>query len=141
MTQINAYLNFNGNTREAMTFYKECLGGELMLQTIEGSPFEARCPAGMMHQIMHSSLTRDGLILMASDMIAPDGLKQGNNISLSLNCTSEEEIRNFFSNLSEGGTIIEPLKAQFWGALFGCLTDKFGIRWMFNYDTKAAQSY
>jgi PhnB protein len=34
MTQINGYLHFNGDCREAMTFYRECLGGELSLQTI-----------------------------------------------------------------------------------------------------------
>jgi len=71
---------------------------------------------------------------MGSDMVGPDGLKQGNNISLSLNCSSEEEINSFFSKLSTGGKVIEPVKAQFWGAFFGCIEDKFGIRWMFNYD-------
>jgi len=137
MAQINAYLNFNGNTREAMNFYKDCLGGELTLQTIEGSPFEAQCPAAIKHQIMHSALNKEGLILMASDMIAPDGLHPGNNVSLSLNCLSEDEINTYYSSLSVGGKIIEPLKPQFWGAIFGCLTDKFGIRWMLNYDNNS----
>jgi PhnB protein len=117
-----------------MGFYKDCLGGELTLQTIAGTPFEARCPEGMEHQIMHSSLVKNSLILMGSDMIGPGGLIPGNNISLSLNCSSEEEINSFFSRLSSGGKILDPLKAQFWGALFGCVEDKFGIRWMFNYD-------
>jgi hypothetical protein len=39
--QINPYLKFNGNCREAMTFYKNCLGGELTLNTVAGSPMEA----------------------------------------------------------------------------------------------------
>jgi PhnB protein len=30
MVQIYPYLAFNGNYREAMTFYKECIGGELL---------------------------------------------------------------------------------------------------------------
>ena len=94
MTQISAYLNFNGNCRDAMTFYKDCLGGELMLQTVEGSPIEAQCPAGLKHQILHSSLTKNALILMGSDMVGPGGLKKGNNISLSLSCSSEEETNN-----------------------------------------------
>jgi len=29
-----------------------------------------------------------------------------------------------------------PLKEQFWGDKFGMLTDKFGIKWMFNCPTK-----
>jgi PhnB protein len=71
---------------------------------------------------------------MASDMNGPEGLHQGNNMALCVNCTSAEEINSYFDNLCEGGKVMEPLKEQFWGATFGALTDKFGIRWMFNYD-------
>jgi PhnB protein len=46
MTHINAYLNFNGQCREAMTFYQECLGGELVMQKISESPMAARVPFG-----------------------------------------------------------------------------------------------
>jgi PhnB protein len=42
MTQIHAYLSFNGNCREAMTFYRDCIGGELMLQPIKGTPVEGQ---------------------------------------------------------------------------------------------------
>jgi len=72
--------------------------------------------------------------LMGSDMAGPEGIISGNNIALSVNCSSEKEINEFFLRLSASGKIIDPLKEQFWGAIFGVLTDKFGIRWMFNYD-------
>ena len=136
MVQINAYLNFNGNCREAMTFYKDCLGGDLMLQTIEGTPMEAECPTAMKHHILHSSLTKGELLLMGSDIIGPEGFIKGNTMALSINCSSEDEIEMFFTNLSSGGQIIHPLARQFWGASFGVLTDRFGIRWMFNYDKR-----
>jgi PhnB protein len=134
MTQINAYLNFNGNCREAMSFYQECLGGELSLQPVEGTPMESQCPAAMKHHILHSSLAKNGLLLMGSDMTGPEGYVKGNTMSLSLSCSSEDEINTFFTNLSEGGQVIHPLVEQFWGAIFGVLTDKYGVRWMFNYD-------
>jgi len=126
---------FQWQCREAMTFYKECLGGELTLTTVRESTIATQCPAAMQDNILHSSLVRNGTsLLMASDMTAPDGFTQGNNIALSLNCSSEEEINTFFSKLSEGGKIIDPLKVQFWGALFAAFIDKFGIRWMLSYD-------
>lgn len=135
MTQINGYINFEGNCREAMTFYKDCLGGELNMQTVEGSPIEAQCPPSIKHQILHASLVKDGLLLMGSDMQEPGGnFIKGNNIALSLNCSSDEEIKTFFSKLSEGARISHNLMESFWGATFGVLTDKFGIRWMLNYD-------
>jgi PhnB protein len=134
MTQINAYITFNGNCREAMEFYKECLGGDLTMQTVGGSPIESQCPAGMKDDILHAMLAKNGMLLMASEMIGPEGYTKGTNIALSLNCSSEEEINRFFSKLSTGGKIIHNLRTEFWGAVFGVFTDKFGIRWMLNYD-------
>ena len=136
MTQINAYINFGGNCREAMVFYKDCLGGDLALQTVQGSPIEAQCPAEIQHQILHASLMKDSLVLMGSDMQGPEGFVNGNNIALSLSCSSEEEINRFFTRLSDGGKITHALMKSFWGATFGVLTDRFGIRWMLNYDRK-----
>ena len=134
MTQINAYIGFKGQCREAMTFYQECLGGDLMFQPIGGSPIESQFPAGLENEILHCALTKDGLLLMATDCIGPGGYTKGNNVALSLNCSSEDEIRAFYSKLSAGGQIMDPLKEQFWGALFGVFTDKFGIVWMLNYN-------
>ncbi|MFL5809928.1 MAG: VOC family protein, partial [Flavisolibacter sp.] len=92
MAQINAYLNFNGNCREAMSFYKDCLGGELMLQTVGDTPKEVQCPTAMKHQIMHSSLTKGQMLLMGSDMVGAEGFIKGNTMALSINCSSEDEI-------------------------------------------------
>lgn len=139
MAQINPYLNFQGNCREVMTFYKECLGGELAMQTVEGSPIEHQCPSFMKDQILHASLMKDSIMIMGSDMIGPEGYIFGNNVALSLSCCTEEEINTFFVKLSEGGKIIHPLRVEFWGAVFGVFTDKFGIRWMLNYDQNQKQ--
>lgn len=136
MTTINAYLTFNGNCREAMNFYKDCIGGELTIMPVAGSPVEAECPAAMKDSILHSTLIKESLVLMGSDMLGPGGLVHGNNVALSLNCSSEEEIDSFYASLSVGGTILDPLKIQFWGAKFGVFNDKYGISWMLNYDQK-----
>jgi len=135
MTQINAYLGFNGQCREAMNFYKDCLDAALTMQSVSETPMAAQCPESMKDHIMHAELKKNSLLLMATDM-APAGEEviKGNNFALSLSCSSEEEIHHFFDTLSAGGKIIEPVKQQFWGALFGVFTDKFGIRWMLNFD-------
>lgn len=134
MTQINAYLSFKGNCKEAMSFYKECLGGELTIQTLGGTPVESQCIGASKDDVLHSTLINNRLIIMGTDMEGPEGYTYGNNIALSVNCSTEAEIKKFFTKLSEGGHIIHPLSTQFWGATFGVLKDKFGIRWMFNYD-------
>lgn len=135
--QLNPYLNFNGNCREAMEFYKQALGGELQLQTVEGSPIEMQCPSGMKHHILHSMLTVDGAVIMGSDMIGPDGFIPGNTMAISVNCSSEPQIRDYYEKLRAGGQVIDELKKQFWGAWFGVLTDRFGVRWMLNWQETA----
>jgi PhnB protein len=134
MTQINSYLTFNGNCREAMTFYRDCLGGELNFQTIGESPLSDKMPTQMKDCILHATLTNDRLILLGSDMVGEKGLVKGNAVSLSLNCSSEEEIQSWYTKLSNAGFQNHPLENSFWGALFGDLTDKFGNHWILNFN-------
>ncbi len=133
MANINAYLTFNGNCREAMNFYKDCLGGELVFQTVGESPMCDSMPEQMKNAIMHSSLTNGALVIMATDMASPKGVVVGDNIALLLNCDSEEHARAAYGKLSEGGEQTHKLEPTFWGALFGDLTDKFGNHWLINY--------
>ena len=137
MTQINAYLTFNGNCREAMTFYKNCLGGDLSFQTVGDSPLSAKMPGRMKDCILHATLTKGTLVLMGSDMVAGQRLIKGNNVMLSLNCSSETEVKTFYKQLSEGGVANHQLEESFWGALFGDLTDKFGNYWILNFNKKS----
>ncbi|WMJ72364.1 VOC family protein [Cytophagaceae bacterium ABcell3] len=132
MTHIVPYLTFDGNCREAMNFYKSCLGGEVRFQTIAETDFADRCPAGMQQQIMHSELIVDHARLMASDMVQPEGLKPGNDMAISLDLDSEKNTKSIFEELSVGGTVIEPLKKAFGNALFGVLKDKYNKVWMFH---------
>jgi len=135
MAQITAYLTFNGNCREAMAFYKDCLGGELFLQTVGSSPMADKMPLHMKESILHSTLRHDGLVIMASDMCSDKGVVKGTNVTLCLNGTSEEEARQRYHQLSTGGEATHPLEHTFWGALFGELTDPFGIQWMINVES------
>jgi len=136
MATIQAYLTFNGNCREAMLFYKDCIGGKLTLQTIGESPLANKLPAKTKKSILHSTLEKKGLVLLGSDMVAESGLVKGNSVSLLLNCSSEKEIRQLYKKLSSGGTATHPLENTFWGALFGGLTDKYGNLWLLHFDKK-----
>lgn len=132
MTQINAYLSFDGNCREAMTFYRDCLGGELTLQTVAESPMADQWPPQAQESILHATLLNGSLMLMASDMGGPGKLVRGNTISLSLTCSDEDEIESCYANLSVGGQTTRPLH-EFFGGIIGLLTDKFGMNWLLYY--------
>jgi PhnB protein len=140
MTSINSYLTFNGNCREAMIFYKDCLGGELTFQTIGESALSEKMPKKIKDCILHSTLTKGSLILMGSDMVDEQGFVKGNNVSLSLNCSSEEEIKTYYTRLSNGGLQNHSLENSFWGALFGDLTDRYGNHWILSFYKKNDKS-
>lgn len=138
MATINPYLNFEGNTEEAFNFYKSVFGGEfLTLQRFKDTPESGKVPANEREKIMHVALPiGKGNILMATDALESMGQKLtfGNNFFISINAESEAEATKLFNGLSEGGTIEMPLQKTFWNAYFGMFKDKFGIKWMVNYD-------
>ncbi|MBI2632489.1 VOC family protein [Candidatus Pacearchaeota archaeon] len=137
MVQLNPYLRFNdGKCREAMNFYKEIFGGDLTFQTVGESPMSKEMPAEAQNKIMHATLKRGDFQFFASDMMR-DKATIGDNISLALNCESEEQIKTLFEKLKGGGEVFMPLEKAFWGGLFGMLTDKYGIEWMLNYQEKS----
>ncbi len=131
---IQPYLHFDENCREAMNFYQGLFGGELVLMPIGDSPAKDQFPKELHQQVLHASLKNGEFNIMASDMCGQGALNQGNSVQLSLDCSSEDEIKDLYQKLSEGGKILDDLKEQFWGALFAMVIDKFGVRWMLSYE-------
>jgi len=136
MATINTYLNFNGNTEEAFNFYKSVFGGAFTtVQRFKDSPGCEGMKTDDLDKIMHIALPVGGNILMGTDITAPMPPSTfGTAISLSIDAESEEEAKRLFNELSAGGIATMPLDKMFWDALFGMLTDRFGIQWMINYD-------
>lgn len=60
----------------------------------------------------------------------------GNNVHLSINGSESDKLTEFFNKLSEGGKVTMPLEKQFWGDVYGSLTDQFGVHWMVNISSK-----
>ncbi len=140
MAHLNPFVRFNdGKCREAMHFYKECLGGgELSFMTLGESPMAKESPKEQHHLIMHSTLKKDNWTLIGSDMMR-DKATLGDNVGLSLECESEKEINTIFNHLSKGGDVFMPVEEAFWGAFFGMVTDKYGVEWMLNCQIKEKQ--
>jgi PhnB protein len=128
MKALNTYLNFDGNAREAMEFYKTCLGAELDMMTFADSPMQV--PPGAETRVMHARLTNGSLTLMASDAMPGMPFQQGTNFSLTIECETPQEVDKLFAALSAGGKVIMPVQETFWASRFGMLTDKFGVNWM-----------
>jgi PhnB protein len=136
-TTVNPYLTFKGNCEEAFDFYKSVFGGEFDYVGRFGEmPSETPVPDSEKNKIMHVSLPISSETnIMGSDTSKAFGQvnNPGDNISLSVNASTEDEAKRIFGLLTEDGKTNMPLEKTFWGALFGMCTDKFGINWMINY--------
>jgi PhnB protein len=129
-SRLNPYINFTGNARQAMEFYKSIFGGTLTMNTF--GEYGA-ADTGHADKIMHAMLETDrGFTLMGAD--TPPGMEhvRGTNITVSLSGDDADELRNYWENLSSGGTVSVPLEKQMWGDEFGACEDQFGIPWMVN---------
>lgn len=135
--QLNAYLHFFDDARQAMEFYHSVLGGELTLSTF--GEYHASDDVAEQDKIMHAQLTTDaGFVLMASDTPASMGGTKGTNFSLSLSGDDEATLRRYFEELSAGGSVMMPLGESPWNDTFGMFTDKFDVKWMVSIAKPAA---
>lgn len=136
-SELNPYIAFKDNAREAMEFYKTVFGGNLRMSTFK--EYHASRDPSDDNKIMHAELAADnGITFMASDTSSGMSYNPGANISMSLSGDNETELTNYYNRLAAGGKVTEPLKKAPWGDTFGMLTDKFGINWMVNITTPKA---
>lgn len=130
-TQLNPYLAFRDNARQAIEFYHSVFGGELTLNTF--AEFGASEDPAEADKIMHSMVSADsGLVLMAADTPNSMDYTPGSTISISLSGEDEAELRGYWDKLSDGGSVTMPLDKAPWGDTFGMCVDKFGTSWMVN---------
>jgi PhnB protein len=126
---LNPYLNFNGNARQAMEFYRDVFGGELTLSTFGELGAAEGADAD---KIMHGQLQTDsGYTLMGSDVPSHMQYQPPAGFAVSLS-GDDEALRGYFEKLSAGGNVTVPMQKMMWGDEFGMLTDQFGIQWMAN---------
>lgn len=140
MARVSTYLNFERETEAAFNFYKSIFGTEFdgEIYRFSGIPLQEGVPELSEEDknlIMHIQLPiLGGHRLMGTDSPESMGfkLKMGNNVYIMLEPDTKAETRKLFVLLSHDGEVEQELQEMFWGDLYGSLTDKFGVKWMFN---------
>jgi PhnB protein len=144
MARVSTYLNFPRSTEQAFLFYKSVFSGEFVtpihrFRDIPAQPGQPPLAEADRNLVMHVELPiLGGHVLMGTD--APESMgfsiAQGNNVYINLEPDTRAETARLFRALSDGGKVEMPLQEMFWGGYFGSLTDRFGVRWMFNCASK-----
>jgi PhnB protein len=130
MSAPEPYLLFQGTAREALTFYHQVFGGELILNTL-GDFGRNDGPADA---IAHGIL-RGPVSLFAADADGGEEPFRSAGLMFSLlGAASAVELRGWFRALAEGGTIREDLQVRPWGASDGQVVDRYGVRWLVGFE-------
>ena len=142
MASVSTYLNFQGNTEEAFTFYASVFGTEFLgpivrfkdagFGTTPGTP---QLSDDELNKVMNVQLPIvAGHVLMATDMLESLGhhLRVGNNTTINLTVDTRDEADRLFALLGKDSTEFAPMAAMPWGQYWGSALDRFGVRWMFS---------
>jgi PhnB protein len=139
MALINPYIHFNGNAKEAFTFYKSVFGGDFakIMRYKDLSSPEHPVAENDANRLMHIALPIGKTnVLMGSDVLEMMGqvTEADNRNTISISAESREEADKLFNGLSAGGKIEMPIADGPLGAYFGMFADKYGIQWMVNFE-------
>lgn len=118
-------LAFNGNCRQAFSYYQSCFGGELTIQTLGDTPYGTEMSRQMQRAVICATLKNEYFKLMGTDLPDEDRIVSGNNISILIECQSFTErtklinklIGRNFCSMENTNPLIN-------------LTDRYSIKWI-----------
>jgi len=143
------HLNFRGDARAALEFYRTVFGGHLTIATYAdfGMPADAPGAASVVFGKVESD---SGFRVAAYDIPGLTGgsaqvagsTRRENGVTITdqpffvaVSGTTLDEVRSYWDALAVGATIVEPLAASAWSAGFGMLTDGYGVTWVLDVAT------
>lgn len=126
---LNPYISFRDQAREALEFYQSVFGGELALDTF--AQFDMGQDPSENDLIMHGQLeTPAGFVLMAADTPSTMPYTPPAGVAISVSGDDEGALQGYWDALAAEGTVGMPFETPPWGGRFGMVTDRFGIDWM-----------
>lgn len=137
---LSPYLSFAGNCADAIAFYQQTLGAELLYKISFGEmPPSAQdsqdgCPSAMTFPdtaIAHANVCIAGSDIMMSDVL-PSGTAHYSGFTLVLDTQDVDEGKRWFDRLAAEGKIEMDWQETFWAHGFGKVSDRYGVPWMIN---------
>jgi PhnB protein len=127
------YLSFEGACEEALNFYRDRLGAEIVcLMRFKENPQPESCgggPAPDPEKVMHAGFKLGDSLIMATDGRC-SGERAFHGFSLALTVRDKAEADRLFAAAGEGGQVCMPMAETFFSPAFGMVTDRFGVSWM-----------
>lgn len=129
--KITPYLAIEENCEEALAFYADALGGDVVnIMRFKDMPGDDPMPGSSPEAIMHAEVKFGDQSIYASQMAVTAADEKSPPVTLHTSWPDFDTAQAAFNALGEGGTIMMPFGKTFFSPGFGVLTDKFGIQWM-----------
>ena len=128
--QTTAHINFRGDARAALEFYRSVFDGEMTIATY--ADIHAVEAPSQVDQVAWGQVTApSGFRVMAYDVQPSRVFNPGeNSFYIALHDTDAAEISARWDALAAGATIATPLAPAQFAPLYGMLTDRFGVTWI-----------
>lgn len=128
--RLTPYLVMDGTAQEAISFYEQALGAQVLFkQTFGEMPEnpEYPTPEEAKNRIGHAMIRIGESDVMFSDTFPGQPVQKGNQVTICIGSSDAEKSKQIFEALQEGGKVNMPLQETFFSPAFGDVTDKFGI--------------
>ncbi|MDB5184151.1 MAG: hypothetical protein JWO07_832 [Candidatus Saccharibacteria bacterium] len=134
MLKATPFLLFDGNCADAMTFYHQCIGGDLTLTKLGDTPMKDNFPPEKHDRIINARLVSGDINISATDWMASPEFDplQGNTAAIYITGPSYDDLKPVFDKLKDGdnNTRLQELHAMPFGT-YGQFYDRYGVQWIF----------
>lgn len=117
-----------------MSFYHDCLGGELTLTKLGETPMKDQFPSEKYNKIINAHLKSGDIEISATDWMASPSFDpvQGNTYAIFVTSSTYDELKAVFDKLKDGehNTRRQELHEMPFG-IYGQFYDKYGVQWIF----------
>jgi len=127
--QVIPTMYFPGLCAEAISFYREHLGAEVLFQLTEGDAQPEYRPPGSAGKIIRAGLRIGQTTLYLSEG-HHGGVPAFQGVSLVLQLEDQDKAGRIMRAFGEGGSVRVPLQETAWADCFGAVIDRFGVHWM-----------
>ncbi|TMV48798.1 VOC family protein [Paenibacillus mesophilus] len=127
--KLTPYLNMEGNAREAIQFYEQAIGAEVLSIITYGEMpgMPNTFTDDLKNLVAHAKLRVGEAELMFSDAPGGSTIPKGKQVTICITTTDVEQSKRFFEALRQGGQVNMPFGAEPFSPGFGDVTDKFGV--------------
>lgn len=128
-------IQFDGNCREAVTFYAQLFDLPLPVfvtygETDTSLDTNVQMSAAGQERVLSAGLTIEGVAIDFSDMPDNFDFQRGNATTLTLTYNDVEKAGTVFDALAEGGMVFMPFDEVPGRGHYGMLADQYGVSWI-----------